>query len=267
MVEKPFGSDLQSARAMHVSLAKFWSERDLYRIDRYLGKEVIDNLLVMRFANRMLTPIWNRENVSTVQIVFKEIAGTTAEYFDKHGIVRDVMQNHLLQIMAVLAMDRPVSLASEDIRDAKLKVLRQVAKVNPATDVVAGQYVSCEKRNNGCKKPGYKDNASVPRDSTTPTYACVVLNIRNERWDGVPFILKAGKALDEVRSEIRVQLKSTPGDIFSPDDGHSQGRFGADARDIGNDFPTFPIPRTDFTKDSGLTLSFLHRKAPGRTSS
>ena len=231
VVEKPFGSDLDSARAMHQSLKKHWAERDLYRIDRYLGKEVIDNLLVMRFANRMLTPIWNRENVANVQIVFKEPAGTTAEYFDKHGIVRDVMQNHLLQIMAVLAMDRPVSLDPEDIRDAKLKVLRQVAKVNPVTDVVAGQYVADPK--DPVNKPGYKENKSVPHNSKTPTYAMLVLNVRNERWDGVPFILKAGKALDERRSEIRVQLKSTPGDIFSPDDGLSRGRFGAEPADLG----------------------------------
>ena len=231
VVEKPFGSDLISARAMHVSLKEHWAERDLYRIDRYLGKEVIDNLLVMRFANRMLTPIWNRENVANVQIVFKDDLGTTAEYFDKHGIVRDVMQNHLLQIMAVLAMDRPVSLDPEDIRDAKLKVLRQVAKVVPTTDVVAGQYVADAK--NPEKRPGYKENASVPKDSRTPTYAMVVLNVRNERWDGVPFILKAGKALDERRSEIRVQLKSTPGDIFAEDDGLSRGRFGAEPKDLG----------------------------------
>ena len=231
VVEKPFGSDLRSARAMHASLAKRWAERDLYRIDRYLGKEVIDNLLVMRFANRMLTPIWNRENVANVQIVFKEPAGTTAEYFDKHGIVRDVMQNHLLQIMAVLAMDRPVSLDPEDIRDAKLKVLRQVAKVVPSVDVVAGQYVADAA--NPEKRPGYKENASVPPDSRTPTYAMVVLNVRNERWDGVPFILKAGKALDERRSEIRVQLKSTPGDIFAEDDGLSRGRRGAEPADLG----------------------------------
>ena len=231
VVEKPFGSDLPSARAMHESLAKHWAERDLYRIDRYLGKEVIDNLLVMRFANRMLTPIWNRENVANVQIVFKEPAGTTAEYFDKHGIVRDVMQNHLLQIMAVLAMDRPVSLEPEDIRDAKLKVLRQVAKVDPSADVVAGQYVA--DRRDPVGKPGYKENASVPFDSKTPTYAMVVLNVRNERWDGVPFILKAGKALDERRSEIRIQLKSTPGDIFADDDGLSRGRFGTEPADLG----------------------------------
>jgi hypothetical protein len=112
-------------RALNQGLAVDWTERDLYRIDRYLGKEVIDNLLVMRFANRLLTPIWNRENVSNVQIIFKEPFGVNTGYFDSHGIIRDVLQNHLLQILAVLAMDRPVSLEPEDIRDAKLKVLRQ----------------------------------------------------------------------------------------------------------------------------------------------
>ena len=128
-------------------------------------------------------------------------------------------------------MDRRVSLDPEDIRDAKLKVLRQVAKVVPSVDVVAGQYVADAA--NPEKRPGYKENASVPPDSRTPTYAMVVLNVRNERWDGVPFILKAGKALDERRSEIRVQLKSTPGDIFAEDDGLSRGRRGAEPADLG----------------------------------
>ena len=137
------------------------------------------------------------------------------------------MQNHLLQVMAVLAMDRPVSLDPEDIRDAKLKVLRQVTRVDPAKDVVAGQYVASD------GKPGYRDNASVADGSRTPTYAMVVLNVRNERWDGVPFILKAGKALNEKRSEIRIQLRSTPGDIFAEDDGQSSGREGPDGADLG----------------------------------
>lgn len=141
VLEKPFGIDLLSAVALNHALAVDWTERELYRIDRYLGKEVIDNLLVMRFANRLLTPIWNRENVSNVQIIFKEPFGVNTGYFDSHGIIRDVLQNHLLQILAVLAMDRPVSLEPEDIRDAKLKVLRQVNRVNPAKDVVAGRGV------------------------------------------------------------------------------------------------------------------------------
>ena len=242
VVEKPFGSDLASAREMHAALAENWAEKDLYRIDRYLGKEVIDNLLVMRFANRLLTPIWNRENVANVQIVYKEPVGTTAEYFDKHGIVRDVMQNHLLQVMAVLAMDRPVSLDPEDIRDAKLKVLRQVTRVDPERDVVAGQYAAAKGR------PGYRENASVGADSRTPTYAMVVLNVRNERWDGVPFILKAGKALNERRSEIRVQLRSTPGDIFAADDGVSAGRAGTDPGLLGagpNEFVLRIQPREE----------------------
>ena len=183
-------------------------EKSLYRIDRYLGKEVIDNLLVMRFANRLLTPIWNRDNIANVQIIHKEPFGAISDYFDRHGIIRDVLQNHLLQILAVLAMDRPVSLDPEDIRDAKLKVLRQVDRVDVERRVVAGQYVAHE------GKLGYKDNPSVAADSRAPTFAMIVLNIRNERWDGVPFILKAGKALNEKRSEIRIQLRQTPGDIF-----------------------------------------------------
>lgn len=208
VLEKPFGHDAVSAAALNRHLARTWSEPSLYRIDRYLGKEVIDNLLVMRFANRLLTPIWNRDNIANVQIIHKEPFGAISDYFDAHGIIRDVLQNHLLQILAVLAMDRPVSLDPEDIRDAKLKVLRQVDRVDVEHKVVAGQYVAHE------GKLGYKDNPNVAADSRAPTFAMLVLNIRNERWDGVPFILKAGKALNEKRSEIRIQLRQTPGDIF-----------------------------------------------------
>ena len=211
VLEKPHGIDLPSAMALNNALAARWNERELYRIDRYLGKEVIDNLLVMRFANRLLTPIWNRENVSNVQIIFKEPIGVSTRYFDSHGIIRDVVQNHLLQVLAVLAMDRPVSLDPEDIRDAKLKVLRQVNRVNPAKDVVVGQYTA------GAGHGGYRDHPDVTEGSRAPTFAMMVLNIRNERWDGVPFILKAGKALNEKRSEIRIQLRPTPGDIFAGD--------------------------------------------------
>jgi glucose-6-phosphate 1-dehydrogenase len=162
VLEKPFGHDAVSAAALNRHLARTWSEPSLYRIDRYLGKEVIDNLLVMRFANRLLTPIWNRDNIANVQIIHKEPFGAISDYFDAHGIIRDVLQNHLLQILAVLAMDRPVSLDPEDIRDAKLKVLRQVDRVDVEHKVVAGQYVAHE------GKLGYKDNPNVAADSRAP---------------------------------------------------------------------------------------------------
>ena len=219
VLEKPFGHDAASAAALNASLRTRWSEGDLFRIDRYLGKEVIDNLLVMRFANRMLTPIWNRENVASVQITFEETGGAATAYFDEHGIVRDVMQNHLLQVMAVLAMDRPVSLEPEDIRDAKLKVLRQVRRVDPAADAVAGQYVAPAGDSAGSSSSkGYLEQSFVKPDSKSPTFAMVVLRIKNEQWDGVPFVLKAGKGLGERRSEIRIQLKDVPGDIFDDEE-------------------------------------------------
>ena len=203
VVEKPFGKDLESAEELSTEIGKLFEEPQIYRIDHYLGKELVQNLLVLRFANRFFLPLWNRDNIDNVQIVFREDFGTDGRggYFDQYGIIRDIIQNHLLQVLCLVAMEKPVSLRPEHIRDEKVKVLESVLPIND-DEVVLGQY------------EGYKDDPTVPDESNTPTFATVVLRIHNERWEGVPFILKAGKALNSRKAEIRVQFKDVPGDIF-----------------------------------------------------
>ncbi|XP_010248854.1 PREDICTED: glucose-6-phosphate 1-dehydrogenase, cytoplasmic isoform [Nelumbo nucifera] len=203
VVEKPFGKDLESAENLSTQLGNLFDEPQLYRIDHYLGKELVQNLLVLRFANRFFLPLWNRDNIDNIQIVFREDFGTEGRggYFDEYGIIRDIIQNHLLQVLCLVAMEKPVSLKPEHIRDEKVKVLQSVLPIKPE-EVVLGQYDS------------YRDDPTVADDSNTPTFATVVLRIHNERWEGVPFILKAGKALNSRKAEIRVQFKDVPGDIF-----------------------------------------------------
>ncbi|XP_077211896.1 glucose-6-phosphate 1-dehydrogenase, cytoplasmic isoform-like isoform X2 [Tasmannia lanceolata] len=203
VVEKPFGKDLGSAEELSTQLGELFEEPQIYRIDHYLGKELVQNLLVLRFANRFFLPLWNRDNIDNIQIVFREDFGTEGRggYFDEYGIIRDIIQNHLLQVLCLVAMEKPVSLKPEHIRDEKVKVLQSVLPI-AMEDVVLGQY------------EGYKDDQTVSDNSNTPTFATVVLRIHNERWEGVPFILKAGKALNSRKAEIRVQFKDVPGDIF-----------------------------------------------------
>mmetsp|Transcript_42074 Transcript_42074/g.51020 ORF Transcript_42074/g.51020 Transcript_42074/m.51020 type:complete len:550 (-) Transcript_42074:124-1773(-) len=219
VLEKPFGRDLQTALQLNETLArKAILEHELYRIDRYLGKEIVQNIMVMRFANRFLAPIWNRDNIKNVQILFKEPFGAEAEnravYYDGQGVVRDVIQNHLLQVMALVGMETPATLSENDIRDEKLKVLRCVKPIE-VSDTVLGQYTA------GKEHKGYKAHAPDP-ESNTPTYAMMIAHIKNERWDGVPFILKAGKGLNEKRSEIRIQLREVPGDLFENQHGPNE---------------------------------------------
>ncbi|KAJ6424026.1 hypothetical protein OIU84_024911 [Salix udensis] len=203
VIEKPFGKDLESAENLSAQIGELFEEAQLYRIDHYLGKELVQNLLVLRFANRFFLPLWNRDNIANVQIVFREDFGTEGRggYFDEYGIIRDIIQNHLLQVLCLVAMEKPVSLKPEHIRDEKVKVLQSVLPIQD-NEFVLGQY------------EGYRDDPTVPDQSNTPTFATVVLRIHNERWEGVPFILKAGKALNSRKAEIRVQFKDVPGDIF-----------------------------------------------------
>ncbi|KAF7287711.1 hypothetical protein GWI33_003353 [Rhynchophorus ferrugineus] len=187
IIEKPFGRDLATSQKLSDHLASLFSENQIYRIDHYLGKEMIS---------------------------FKEPFGTQGRggYFDEFGIIRDIMQNHLLQILTLVAMEKPASCLPDDIRNEKVKVLKSISALE-LNDVVLGQYEG-DPDGEGEAKLGYLDDPTVPNDSLTPTYAAAVLRIKNERWDGVPFILKCGKALNERKAEVRVQFEDVPGDIF-----------------------------------------------------
>lgn len=221
VIEKPFGRDLESSNALSAHLSAIFREEQIYRIDHYLGKEMVQSLMVLRFANLMFGPIWNRNYIRSVMISFKEPFGVAgrAGYFDQFGIIRDVMQNHLMQILCLAAMEKPASLSAEDIRNEKVKVARCIEPVK-LEDVVLGQYVGNPEGQTPESLKGYMDDPQVPRDSRTPTYACAVLRIRNERWDGVPFILRCGKALNERKAEVRVQFGDVPADIFAPNEVH-----------------------------------------------
>lgn len=210
VVEKPFGHDLPSYRKLREGLSSVLTEAETFRIDHFLAKEIVQNLMTLRFANSIFEPLWNRQNIKSVQITFKENFGVEgrAGYFDNVGIVRDIMQNHLLQILALIAMESPVSLAAEDIRDEKVKVLRSVVPLS-ADDFALGQYGAKDSRTKS-----YLEDDGVPQDSKTPTYASCIMQINNSRWDGVPFLMRAGKALDERKTEIRIQFKHVPGALF-----------------------------------------------------
>ncbi|XP_035244191.1 glucose-6-phosphate 1-dehydrogenase-like isoform X1 [Anguilla anguilla] len=214
IVEKPFGRDLQSSEELSAHLSSLFSEDQIYRIDHYLGKEMVQNLMVLRFGNRIFGPIWNRDSVACVVLSFKEPFGTQGRggYFDNFGIIRDVMQNHLLQMLSLVAMEKPASTSSDDVRDEKVKVLKCITPVS-LSNVVLGQYVG-DPKGQGDAKLGYLDDPTVPKDSSTPTFATAVLYVHNERWDGVPFILRCGKALNERKAEVRLQFTDVPGDIF-----------------------------------------------------
>ncbi|MBA0649014.1 hypothetical protein Goklo_016628 [Gossypium klotzschianum] len=214
IVEKPFGRDSESSAVLTKSLKQYLTEDQIFRIDHYLGKELVENLSVLRFANLIFEPLWTRQYIRNVQIIFSEDFGTEGRggYFDNYGIIRDIMQNHLLQILALFAMETPVSLDAEDIRNEKVKVLRSMRPMR-LEDVVIGQYKSHSK--GGVTYPSYTDDKTVPKDSLTPTFAAAALFIDNARWDGVPFLMKAGKALHNKGAEIRVQFRHVPGNLYN----------------------------------------------------
>jgi glucose-6-phosphate 1-dehydrogenase len=204
VIEKPFGRDLESCRMLLATLGSHFQEDQIYRIDHYLGKEMVQNIIPWRFGNSMFEPMWNRNHIRSVHIAFKEPFGTEGRggYFDNYGIIRDILQNHLLQVLVLLTMDAPVvaddANAGDRVRDAKYKVLRSILEIE-LNDCLLGQY------------EGYSDDKTITnKDSNCPTYAAIRCFVHTPRWEGVPFILEAGKAVNEHLCQVCIRFKGTP---------------------------------------------------------
>ena len=207
IVEKPFGHDLTSARALNQSLHAVLDESQIYRIDHYLAKETVQNILVFRFGNTIFEPVWNRNYIDSVQITAAESVdvGTRAGYYDSSGVLRDMFQNHLLQLLTLVAMEPPASFAANAIRNEKVKVFQAVRPMSPqqiAANTVRAQYLD------------YRQAEGVAPKSKTPTFAALRLYVDNWRWQGVPFYLRSGKALEEKKTEITINFKSPPHMMF-----------------------------------------------------
>ncbi len=220
VLEKPIGHDLPSARALNLAVNRVFRERNVFRIDHYLGKETVQNLLVFRFANAIFEPLWNQKYVDHVQITVAESIGVEGRgaYFEEAGTTRDVVQNHLFQLLCLTAMEPPSSLNPDSIRDEKVKVLEALRPVPPgevAQATARGQYV--EGSIDGKPVAGYKSEAGVAADSRTETYAALRVFIDNWRWAGVPFYLRAGKRLPRRATEIALQFRDVPHRLFQSD--------------------------------------------------
>ncbi len=220
IIEKPIGYDLQSARKVNDTLASAFDERQIFRIDHYLGKETVQNILVMRFANSIFEPLWNHKYVDHVQITVaeEEGVGSRAHYYDGAGALRDMVQNHILQLVCMTAMEPPWEMQADVVRDHKLEVLqclRPIAGEDVGRNVVRAQYVAGVHR--GIEASGYRQEKDVNPQSTTETYVALRLFIDNWRWAGVPFFLRTGKRLPKRASEIAVQFKDVPPILFNND--------------------------------------------------
>jgi glucose-6-phosphate 1-dehydrogenase len=217
IIEKPFGTDLATAKALNALIHKYFDENQVFRIDHYLGKETVQNLMVMRFANSIFEPIWNYKYIDHVQITVSESLGVGARggYYDKSGATRDMIQNHIFQLMALVAMEPPAALDAISIRDEKTKVYKSVRPIRPDQVehfTVRGQYTAGEWA--GQKSAGYLKEKDVPPDSRTETYAALKLYIDNWRWSGMPFYIRTGKFLEQKLSEVVVRFRSPPQTLF-----------------------------------------------------
>jgi len=218
VVEKPFGHDLASAHQLNQELTRFAHESQVFRIDHYLGKETVQNILMFRFSNAIFERLWNRDSVDHVQITVSEKIGVGGRggYYEEAGALRDMVQNHMLQVLALVAMEPPVSLDAEPVRDEKVKLLKSVRPFTPATvakQVVRGQYFAGTA--GGKAIPGYRQETKVNPDSSVETFAAIKLFIDNWRWSDVPFYLRTGKALPMSASEVRIQFRPTPHVLFA----------------------------------------------------
>ena len=218
VVEKPFGHDLVSAKQLNAELTRYANEKQIFRIDHYLGKETVQNILIFRFSNAIFEQLWNRQSVDHVQITVSEQVGvgTRGGYYEEAGAIRDMVQNHLLQVLALVAMEPPASLEAETVRDEKVKLLKSIRILDPSqveTAVVRGQYTAGAV--NGEARPAYRQEQKVRRDSTVETFVALKFFVDNWRWAGVPFYLRTGKNMPFSASEVRVQFRPPPHVLFA----------------------------------------------------
>jgi glucose-6-phosphate 1-dehydrogenase len=218
MVEKPFGRDTESAVLLNESLLKYLCESQIYRVDHYLGKNTVQNILVFRFANIVFSPVWNADNIDSVQINFAEDSGLRGRtgYFEQAGLIRDMLQNHIFQLLTLVAMEKPADITAGAVQDEKVKVLRAVRPFDPdrlGDAMIRGQYTAGAA--GGKKVPAYRDEEGADENSCVETFFAAKLFIDNERWKGVPFYIRAGKRLNRSATSIHVIFKDVPGSLFT----------------------------------------------------
>ena len=228
VLEKPLGTDLASARAINTDVARYFDEQQIYRIDHYLGKETVQNLMVLRFGNAIFEPLWRAPYIKSVQITVAESVGvgSRAGFYDGAGAMRDMVQNHLLQLLCIVAMEPPISLSADDVRDEKLKVLRSLRKMDLADikrDTVRGQYTAGASE--GAAVKGYLEEDNVPAGSRTETFVALRAQINNARWANVPFFLRTGKRMQKRQSEIIIEFADQPFSIFGTTAHHEPNRL------------------------------------------
>ena len=224
IIEKPFGRSLASAVTLNACVRRAFAEHQVYRIDHYLGKETVQNLLVFRFANSIFEPVWNRQHVHHVQITAAESVGVEhrGKYYEEAGVVRDMFQNHLLQLLSLMAMEPPVTFSADAVRDEKVKALRAIRPITPAVMhdySVRGQYGPG--MIDGKPVPGYRQEPDVAADSATPTYCAIRFMIDNWRWQDVPFYLRSGKRMPRRATEIAIQFRKPPHVMFPLPEGQT----------------------------------------------
>jgi len=255
VVEKPFGTDLPTAEHLNEVVNQTFHEKETYRIDHYLGKETAQNIMVLRFANAIFEPLWNSNYVDHVQITCAEhlgMEGGRGGYYDKAGALRDMVQNHLLQLLSLIAMEPPTDLSADGVRDEKVKVIRSLPEVthqNITAHAVRGQYT--RGFINGRQVPGYREEDRVPEDSTTEAYVALRFTIDSWRWAGVPFYIRMGKRLPKKGTEISIHFKNPPGVLFNTAHKDEPGRHS----DVN-------ILAIRIQPDEGISLQ-MNSKIPG----